>query len=741
MVIWTSVRIIMTTRMYSGADGRTHRQRAVQEEGLVFKRIDDETGFEVIDTIDRHRYALQTGNQVAPELSDTGPFLFPIDAAVTVTTDAITLPTVVPVCIRDDEGTLLVEAEHFAQETLPQGIYELDLSAPVQLYLRVESPVTVTSDVTQTRISFDTETDVLVGARSRHEHPAATVTTTDDPVDMMAAVSTFGSALKTTSPERSFPMFRGHPPSIERGDELSIPPSMTPPDTSLRLEAPPEYRSVYVAAPLVYYLGAELCPGETPRMVGDTGFEYTLDAACGFECEVERVLKQVFFLDCVTRTEGIYPVELHERQAVESQLDLDFATLYALPLAERIEAYLSIPFITVEEHLPEWKLTTHIEPIPSSVEMLPFVTKDLAVIRTPRSEEVSAKQAAVVDEQSRMVDNFLRNDGADFVRGTAAGNSSDATCVQPETTDSLEQIWIGAGTRQGANKAMIEAYQNRLNRVPTNGDIDITVVYNDISHPDNDAATSNSEKAMGEERAVVDDVYGSRAQLPFDVTVHENPTVDELRAVLSSPTDFLHYIGHVDEQGFECVDGKFDTGTLETAGADVFLLNACQSYQQGMHLVKAGSIGGIVTLSDVVNSGAIRIGRALARLLNGGFPLRAALEIASDESLSGVKYTVVGDGGVAIAQAEGGTPNLCEITATAESYRLEYKTYPTAQLGMGSMRIPYVENNEEFFLNSGSLKAFEMSKKELHRFLELENVPVRVDGELYWSRHITADDI
>jgi hypothetical protein len=701
--------------------------------------MDGEAGLEIIDTIDRHRYTLQTTDRVVPEPSDTGPFLFPIDAAMTVTTDAITLPTVVPVCIRDDEGTLLVEAEHFAHETLPQGTYELDLSAPVQLYLRVESPLTVTSNATQTQIHFDAETEVVIGTRSRHEHPAATITTTDDPGDMMAAASTFGSALKTTSPERSFPMFRGHPPSIERGDELSIPPDVTPPDTGLRIEAPPEYRSVYVAAPLVYYLGAELSPGKTPRLVADTGFEYTLDTARGFEREVERVLKQVFFLDCVTRTEGIYPVELHERQAVESQFDLDFATLYELPIAERIEAYLSIPFTTIEEHLPEWKLTTHIEPIPSSVEMLPFVTKDLAVIRTPGSQEASTEQAAVVDEQMETVDEFLRNDNSDFVRGTAAGDSPDATYVQPETADSLEQVWVGNGTPQGANKAITEAYRNRLNRVPTDGDIEITVVYNEFTFS-GDGEPSGSPQ-MDEERAVIDDVYGSREQLPFDMTLHENLTTNELRAVLSSPTDFLHYIGHVDEQGFECVDGKLDAGTLETAGSDVFLLNACQSYQQGMNLIKAGSVGGIVTISDVVNSGAVKIGRALARLLNGGFPLRAALEIARDESLSSVKYTVVGDGGVAIAQAESGMPNLCEITPNDESYKLKFKTYPTDQLGMGSMTMPYIEQNEEYFLNSGSLDTFEMSKRDLHRFLELEDIPVRVNGELHWSRSIDLTDM
>jgi hypothetical protein len=46
---------------------------------------------------------------------------------------------------------------------------------------------------------------------------------TTDAEDVMMAILTFRSALKTTSPERSFPTLRGHPPAIELNDRLEIP--------------------------------------------------------------------------------------------------------------------------------------------------------------------------------------------------------------------------------------------------------------------------------------------------------------------------------------------------------------------------------------------------------------------------------------------------------------------------------------------------------------------------------------
>jgi hypothetical protein len=682
-------------------------------DGVFFETGD--SGLTAVDPIERHRYALSTPKAVAPEPADTTQFRFPVDTAVSIRTDAISLPNVVLAYVRDRTGTILAQAEHFAYEELPEGRYTIELSASMKLYLRVESSLTVSADTEGMDIDFGSPTEVVVGARSHHDRPAATVTTTSDPADMMKAISTFGSALKTTSPERSYPTLRGHPPTVELGTELDCA-GLDAPETGVTIEIPREYRSIFVVAPLAYYLGARVVPGEQPLVRTDEGFVHRLDGPAGFERTVERTLKQVFFLDCLTRTEGVSPVELHERRMLDGELGLDFAELYDASLAEQFETYLSVPFEAVESQIPEWKLTTHVEPTPTSVEMLPFVVDDLAIVHSPRAQEVS-----VSNVWTAALDEFLRGDST---RSASAQPSGDSTYVQPTTSDSLEQAWVGEGTPLGASKATVDAYRNRLDRTPTDGDIDITVVCNDA--------------AMDEERNFVDEMYDDR--LPFAVTVERDLTTAELETVLTSRTDFFHYIGHIDSAGFQCVDGKLDAATLDSVGVSAFLLNACQSYRQGMALIESGAIGGIVTLSDVLNRDAVTMGRAFAGLLNCGFPLRAVLEIARDESIVGGQYIVVGDGGFTIAHAEGGTPNICEIERVGESFRVEQRTYPTTEQGLGSLFVPRTSGETEYYLSSGTIRTVELSARELHRFLERETIPVKIEGELYWSDRLDRSE-
>ncbi|WP_458210437.1 hypothetical protein [Haladaptatus sp. NG-SE-30] len=375
----------------------------------------------------------------------------------------------------------------------------------------------------------------------------------------MAAISTFGSALKTFSPERSFPTLRGHPPAIELGDELNIPPQLERPESGVELILPPEYRYIYVAAPLAYYLGATMVPGDRPLLRTTTGFEYPLDEPHDFDTQVERILKQVFVLDCVTRTEGYYPVALAERDALEPKLDIDFEHLYEQPLAEQIEQYLQIPYETIESQIPEWQLTSHVTLTPDSVEMLPYLVDDLAIIRSPQAETIP--QSAV---ETIAVEDFFRDD--EFTRGAEAQSSETVadSFVQPEATTSTCQAWVGDDTPVGANKIVPAAFKNRLDRSPSSGDISITVVCNDT--------------AMDAERDAIDEIYGSRDELPFNIQIHYSLSTTALEDVLSTPTDFFHYIGHIDDGGFRCTDGTLDAGTLESVQVDAFFLNACQSY-------------------------------------------------------------------------------------------------------------------------------------------------------------------
>ncbi|RJT08057.1 hypothetical protein [Halococcus sp. IIIV-5B] len=683
-------------------------------------------GLVAVDPIERHRYMLSTRERVQPKPATTEDFRFPVDTAVSVRTEAISLPSVVSVHVRDEEGAPLCEAEHFAFEELPAGRYTVELSAPIKLYLLVESPITLHATAETMRIEFGEETAVVVGARSHHDQPAATVTTTSDSEDLMRAVSTFGSALKTVSPERSFPTLRGHPPLVELGDELDLA-GLEPPDSGVVIELPADRRMILIAAPLAYYLGARLVPGDEPLLRADTGFQYDLDGPLGFERTVERTLKQVFFLDCLTRTEGLSPVAVHERGALEGDLELDFAALYDRSLADQLETYLAVPFETLEAHLPKWKLTTHVEPTASSVEMLPFAVNDLAIVRCGETTNApNPATAGVMEGDGAPIAESARRES--FTRSASSGTvvQPEDTFVEPELDDSLEQMWVGEGTPVNASKAAIEAYRHHLDRTPTAGDIGITVVCNDAT--------------MDEERDFINEVYGERDELPFDITVERELTTAELKAVLSSRTDFLHYIGHVDPEGFECADGKLDATTLESVGVDAFLLNACQSYRQGMALIEHGAIGGIVTLSDVLNCEAVRIGRTLARLLNCGFPLRPALDIARDESIMGEEYLVVGDGTLSIAQAESLTANLLHIERNGDLFDLTFSAYHTSRTGMGTLVIPYLDNSE-YHISTEDIQEKGLTKDELMDFFSLSDDPVKIDGKLRWSSQIGADEL
>ncbi len=683
----------------------------------------DQRGLTIHDHVDRRYCRVNTQSPIEVSRISTDEFYFPVDRGVSFTTQGFSIPHTMPVYVRNSLGFMFAELSNEDERSLPADRYSIELCAPIKLYAVVESELTISVTPDTVRVEFDEPSKVRLGARSHHEHPAATITTTSDPTDVMDAVSYFGSALKTTSCERSYPTLRGHPPLIEFGSELDIPRVLDRPETGVTIELPPELETVVITAPLAFYLGANVRSGEEARLVTDDGFTHTLaGSGRGFDAEIERILKQVFFLDCLTRTEGYYQVNLHERHALENKLDLDFYSLYGESLQSQLERYLAVDYDVIEPHIPKWKLTAHVTVEPSYLEALPFLIDDLAVIRSSRTEIVSPAEA-----QSVALSEFMR--GEQFTRSTTPRPTTDSpsppSLIRVPESDSIEQAWIGENAPLSASKAMVSAFQNNLDRTEGSGDIEITVVSNDT--------------AMDAERDLVNSVYGSRDELPFDVEVHRNLTTHELEEVLQTNIDFFHYIGHIDSAGFECLNGKYDVATLDQTGVDAFFLNACTSYRQGVKLIQSGSIAGVVTLQDVINSGAEAVGKTLARLLNRGFPLRPGLGIAKTQSIMGGHYLVIGNGNFAITQTESGIPSLSEVTQikNSDKYELAFQTYPTEEMGVGAITIPYAAGNDEYYLTSGMTGSFTLSEKELFDFLDKEIMPVEFDNELTWSNEIT----
>ena len=297
---------------------------------------------------------------------------------------------------------------------------------------------------------------------------------------------------------------------------------------------------------------------------------------------------------------------------------------------------------------------------------------------------------------------------------------------QLEPAETVEHAWVGDGYPIGANKVTIDSLHREAERTPPDeATIEVHVVCND--------------SRMAEEN-VVREFYGTRDFVNYDVSVHEETTTAELATLLESSADFLHYIGHVDEEGFRCSDGFFDADSLDSVGIEAFVLNACRSYEQGAKLVEKGSRGGVVTLAEVVNSAATKVGRALARLLNSGFRLRSALSIAKKEIEVSMEYMTVGHGGLTLCESDSGGPMEFSIRRDADKYSFTQYSYLSSSYRLGSLLQPIVENTNRR-LASGWAGPFSVDEQELESILKAELIPVEFVGRLLWSHDVSVADL
>ncbi|UPV74754.1 hypothetical protein M0R89_01465 [Halorussus limi] len=689
---------------------------------MRFDALEDRTGVRIFDPIESVRFELYTPESVEPQAASTDEFYFPVDDAVGFRATAVEIPKLVSTVVRRQDGEMIADATASDVQQFDDGNYLIELqSTPMKVYLVVDGTLRIVPGDESVTVKFGENRRVRVGARSFHEHPVGTITVTDDVEDAMAAVSRFGSALKTTSCERSFPTLRGYPPRIERGDSFEVSGDIDVPDTDVELVLPPERERVYPIASLAYYLGAEVVNGAEPRLVaGD--FEYPLDGPDGYEATVNRVLKQVFFLDCLTRTEGYYPVDLHEREQVEPSVDLDFADLYGRPLAEQLRAYLAVPYDVLEPHVLDWHLTTDIVPEAKNAPALPHFAHELSLLRTPESPKPRSPQSTLegIEEFTRAAvasGDFTRS-ASDLARNAGGDWESDDEMFQVEPAETVEHAWVGDGYPVGANKVTIDSLHREAERTPPDeSEIEVHVVCND--------------SRMAEEN-VVSEFYGLRDFVNYDVSVHEELTVAELASLLESSADFLHYIGHVDKEGFRCVDGSLDADSLESVGIEAFVLNACRSYEQGAKLVEKGSRGGVVTLAEVVHSAATKVGRALARLLNSGFRLRSALSIAKMEVTVSMEYVTVGHGGLTLCEGESGGPVRFDLRKDNNEYLVDYYSYTSSSYRLGSLAV-FIGDSSIRYLTSGLLGTFRMKEEKLKLVLNSDFAPVKIGDELHWS--------
>ncbi len=673
-------------------------------------------GVAVVDETRRKREHLGTTPAAEPVPVPTDRMRAPVDGAVRLPVDRVQTVDLSLATVRDGAFDVVDNLAEDDTATYPPGEYVIDLPGPIKRYLQVEGELSV-STVEGTTVTVGDDATVLLGARSKHARPTTEVTVPPTVDGLVRAVSTFGAALTTTTPDRSWPTLRGHPPAVTVGDTLDVPPGLAPPCPEVQVLVPPTERHVYAVAPLVHYLGAELVTHTGPPQVRtDEGF--VLDLSGDFEATVERTLKRVVFLECLLRSEGLLEYPLHER-SVLGDLPIDPATLFDRPPEARLPAYFGVDYDAIAAQVPDWELAAHVAPRPEQVELLPYLVDDLAVVRTHDGDDTTVP-APDVDAGQEM---------EAFFRSGEGGWTAETGVDLRDADAALETVWTGDGVPVGASKATRRAYENRLDRSPDPPPIDVAVVCND--------------DRMNDELDVTERYDGEK--LPMNVSTYRDLSRSALRTLLETgPVDFLHYIGHADPAGLHCSDGALSLSTVAETGVEAFLLNACRSFDQGLALIDAGAIGGVVTRRPVPIGAATDVGRRTARLLNAGYPLRAAVDVVRETSDIGDQYQIVGDGGHSVAQRESAVAFVHELApvdgdlSTATEFDLAVHAHP-AENGLGGAYHPYNEAFDYYLVGSATPRV-RLGAEELAEFFARDNEPVFIAPddtncpELYWTR-------
>jgi hypothetical protein len=610
----------------------------------------------------------------------TYEFRYPVDEVFSGRCRKISFGPFLTHIRRQEDYEIIEEITPYKNFKLEKNKYIGEVNAHIKIYFFVDSEINARSQADNVAIEFDKEREVVFGIRSYHKRPQATIKTTNNLEDLAKAISFLSSSIKIDNCERSYPTLRGHPPLIEFGDELSIPEELRKFDTGIEIFIPKKLEYLFVISPLAYYLLADIRFGE-PKIACDNGFIYKLPKLPAFEDEVGSLLQKIFFLDCLVRNAGLHKLNLHELEALED-LNLDIKELYSLDIKDQLPMYFDIPFEKIKPYMPTWPLSSYVEPLPGKAVSLPFLLNQMALIYLPHFNKVSMREA-----MKASLHDFFRS-------GNIFETIEEKGITVPILKNSQNHIWISSEIPIGISKAEEISFLNQLKYQGREKDsIEIALILND--------------EKMGDERKKVSKVYKQRKDVSIKTDIFELTTKDELATVFARGFDLVHFIGHCNKEGLVCQDGSLRTRNI-TNNTPVFFLNACNSYEEGTDLIKSGSVGGVVTLYEVLNKEALDIGYVFSRLLSNGFPVGKAIELAKMKSIYGKDYLVLGNSEYSIMQGRDYLiPFYFEIAEKGEKFLLTVRTHYNTSM-MGGFFYPSIEYNQENYLLFNS-PVFELS--------------------------------
>ncbi|MDS0283286.1 hypothetical protein [Haloarcula onubensis] len=600
---------------------------------------------------------------------------------------------------------------------LPEGAYLLSVTARTtggargqsplatqqgRVHVRFDGPASLRPTDGDTVLSLWDSQQVTVGVGESTSIGPAHIQVPETPAGLATGISHLSVAHHTLSPSRSHPGQRGHPPLLTTGPDVSIPTELanTKPETDIELRVPRCVESLFVAAPLAYYLGADVSVEDRTRAVltaEDAAVRHEFAPLPDFQDEVGSMVRRLFYLDCLVRR-----MNPESDPELLAQCSLDPETVRSLSPAGRLERYLETPAEAVDAAVPEWHLSTHTQPSLERARCLPFLLDKLSLIYLSEGSRL---------ERCDLLEKTLSDS---YTRGAAGPTAM----VEPTGGVGRVHGWLAPGTPIDAFKTTPSAYENRYRYREKESDrLQLSVVLNDME--------------MSDERHAVSEIYRA-ADLPMAVTVRDQLTTAELAAVFESENDFVHFIGHCEDDGLCCPDGTLSMASLSASRTRTFFLNACGSYKQGLDLIEQGSVAGAVTFADVLDSHAAMVGTAFARLLSNGFSIQRALQLARRRIVMSKDYAVVGDGTYALLPGPT-DPVVVQVRETDDGYELTCEVM-TPQGAGESYDLPV---DDGMALN-GTATEYTVSAATLVDTLESNSLPVIFEGDFHWSEDLAA---
>lgn len=489
--------------------------------------------------------------------------------------------------------------------SLPEAAYRVTFQREsLILYARFEAAVSMTKRPDDTwLLDFPHPTPVSFAVRDTSDRPRGVVTAASTPEGVAEALSTLSAGLRTTTPDRSFPSLRHHPPRIELGDSTAVPGSVRErvPETGIELCVPGRIGALLSVAPLAHYLCASVTVGHDRPVLRApaVGLEHTLPPAPGLSTAASELLERVFWLDCLARNGGPHGVDLVDvEQAREAGLDPDLDALYDASPAERLRRYLELDFGAVADVFPRWQTAAVVEPAIENVTAVPRLAFELAKIYTPESGAVSDRSVG---------------DGSvppTEPPSTGPGGARVGCRVTPELSpDPL---------------ATTPDALQRFERDDDGGPVRVVV----IDAPGDAAVDSLVDRA-------------ELADAGVRIERHSAPTRSAVRAALAEPPAVLYHTAAGPTPGIECDDGPLEAAELPTPLADIAVLDTPDSVSVARELV--GGNKAAAAVARCRDRGEGRVGVDPVRWLLQRVRVGDALWLSRRYGETGTAATVVGD--------------------------------------------------------------------------------------------------